>query len=119
MDNGSSTDIIYLSIFQQLKVDPKKFCPFESSLVSFNGEKVYSKWIVTVTVTVGSYPFQTTRQLNFLVVDCSSSYNVIIGRPTLKWWTVATSTYFLKVKFTMEHGVGEIKEDQVLARECY
>ena len=119
MDNGSSTDIIYLSIFQQLKVDPKKFCPFESSLVSFNGEKVYSKWIVTVTVTVGSYPFQTTWQLNFLVVDCSSSYNVIIGKPTLKWWTAATSTYFLKVKFPMEHGVGEIKEDQVLARECY
>ena len=29
------------------------------------------------------------------------------------------STYCLKVKFPSENGVGEVKEDQVLARECY
>ena len=31
----------------------------------------------------------------------------------------ATSTYYLKVKFPTAHGIGEIWEDQVLARECY
>ena len=31
----------------------------------------------------------------------------------------ATSTYYLKVKFLTTHGVGEIKGDQILARECY
>ena len=31
----------------------------------------------------------------------------------------ATSTYYLKVKFPTDHGIGEIKGDQVLARECY
>ena len=54
-----------------------------------------------------------------MVVDCSSSYNVIIGRPTLNKWKAATSTYCLKVKFPMDNGVGKIKGDQVLARECY
>ena len=29
------------------------------------------------------------------------------------------STYCLKVKFPMKNGVGEVKGDQVLARECY
>ena len=29
------------------------------------------------------------------------------------------STYCLKVKFPTENGVGEVKGDQVLARECY
>ena len=29
------------------------------------------------------------------------------------------STYFLKVKFLTENGIGEVKGDQVLARECY
>ena len=53
------------------------------------------------------------------MVDCPSSYNVIIGRPTLKRWKVATSTYCLKVKFPTENGVGEVKGDQVLSRECY
>ena len=39
VDNGSSANIIYLSTFQQLKVDPKRLCPFESPLVSFRGDK--------------------------------------------------------------------------------
>ena len=29
------------------------------------------------------------------------------------------STYCLKVKFLTENGVGEVKRDQVLVRECY
>ena len=60
-----------------------------------------------------------TRQLNFLVVDCPSYYNVIVGRPTLNKWKAAMSTYCLKVKFPTDNGVGEVKGDQVLARECY
>ena len=60
-----------------------------------------------------------TRQLDFLVVDCPSLYNVIIGRPTLNRWKVATSTYYLKVNFSTENGVGKVKGDQVVARECY
>ena len=72
-----------------------------------------------LTVTVGTYPVQLTHQLDFLVVDCPLFYNVIIGRPTLNKWKAATSTYCLKVKFATDNGVGEVKGDQVLARECY
>ena len=119
VDNSSSADIIYLPAFQQLKLDPRKLRPFDSPFVSFSGDRVYPKGIVTLAITVGTYPKQLTRQLNFLVVDCPSSYNVIIGRPTLNRWKLATSTYFLKVKFPIENGVGEVRGDQVLARECY
>ena len=53
------------------------------------------------------------------MVDCPSSYNVIIGRPTLNRWKATTSTYCLKVKFLTDNGVGKVKGDQILARECY
>ena len=96
VDNRSSADIIYLPAFQQLKLDPKRLCLFDSPLISFSGDIVYPKGIVTLTVTVGTYPKQLMRQLDFLVVDCPSSYNVIIGRLTLNWWKSATSTYCLK-----------------------
>ena len=81
VDNGSLANIIYLSAFQQLKVDPKRLRPFESPLVSFSGHKVYPRGIVTLTVTVGSHPLQVTNKHNFLLVDSPSSYNVIIGWP--------------------------------------
>ena len=57
VDNGNSADIIYLSAFQQLKVDQKRLRPFDSPLVSFSGDKVYPKGIVMLTITVGSHPF--------------------------------------------------------------
>ena len=72
-----------------------------------------------LTVIVGTHSKQLTCQLDLLVVDCPASYNVIIGRPTLNCWKAATSTYCLKVKFPTENSVGEVKGDQVLARECY
>ena len=54
VDNGSSADIIYLSTFQQLKLDPKRLRPFESPLISFSGDRVYPRGIVMLTVTVGT-----------------------------------------------------------------
>ena len=56
MDNGSSADIIYFFAFQQLKLDPGRLCPFDFPLVSFSGDRVYPKGIVTLTVTVGTHP---------------------------------------------------------------
>ena len=57
--------------------------------------------------------------MNFLVVDCSSFYNAIIGRPTLNSWKVVSSTYHLLVKFPTKHGIGHVQGDQLAARECY
>ena len=74
---------------------------------------------ITLLVVVGAYPQQITKDVNFLVVDCSSSYNAIIGRPTLNSWMVVTSTYHLSVKFPIEHKVGQVQRDQLVARECY
>ena len=119
VDNRSSADIIYLPAFQQLRVDPKKLHLFLSPLVSFSGDRVNLKGIITLVMTTGSYPFQVSKQLNFLVVDCLSSYNVIIGWSTLNHWKTTTSTYCLKAKFPTKHWVGEIKGDQVLACKWY
>ena len=119
VDNGSSANIIYLPAFQQLKLDLRRLCPFDSLLVSFSGDRVYPKGIVTLMVIIATYLRQLTRPLDFLVVDCPSSYNVIIRKPTLNRWKATMSTYCLKVKFPTENGVGEVRGDQVLARECY
>ena len=75
--------------------------------------------IITFPVVVGSYPQQITKEMNFLVVDCLSSYNAIIGRLTLNSWKAVTSTYHLSVKFPMEYGLGQAQGNQLAVRECY
>ena len=64
---------------------------------------------ITLPVVVGAYPQQVTKNLNFLVVDCSSSYNAIIGRPTLNSWKAVISTYHLSVKFPTEYGIRQVQ----------
>ena len=119
INNGSSADIIYLPAFQQMKLDKRRIGPFTFPLVSFTGHRIVPKGIITLTVIVGIYPAQITKKIDFLIVDCPSTYNIILGRPALNRLRAVTSTYYLKVKFLTAYGVGKIKGDQVLARECY
>ena len=106
VDNGSLVDIMYMTAYQQLRLDPKRLRSFNSPLVSFSEDKIYTKGIVMLSVTAGTHPTQVTIQVNFLVVDCLSSYNVILGWPTLKRLKAVTSTYCLKMKFPTPNGVG-------------
>ena len=90
---------MYMMAYQQMKLDPKRLRPFEYPLVNFTGIRVFPKGIISFSITTGTYVAQVTRKLNFLIVDCPSSYNVILGRPTLNRLKAVTSTYYLKVNF--------------------
>uniref|UniRef100_A0A2N9HRX3 Uncharacterized protein n=1 Tax=Fagus sylvatica TaxID=28930 RepID=A0A2N9HRX3_FAGSY len=119
VDNGSSADILYLPAYQQMRLDKDKLRPMDAPLVGFTGDKVCPVGIVTLPITVGTHPKTVSKTVDFLVVDCPSAYNAIIGRPTLNRLRAVTSTYHLLLKFPTEHGIGEVRGDQVAARECY
>ncbi|KAL5550182.1 hypothetical protein UlMin_000358 [Ulmus minor] len=68
---------------------------------------------------LGTHPCQHIQSVNFVVVDCPSSYNVIIGRPTLNAIRAVTSTYHLLVKFPTVGGIEVLKGDQQESRDIY
>ena len=102
-----------------MRINKELLRPVNVSLIGFGEMKVLLVDTISLPVVVGSYPRQINKEVNFLVVNCSSSYNAIIRRPTLNSWRVVTSTYHLSVKFPTEYGIGEVQGDQLAARECY
>ena len=102
-----------------MRLDKDKLCPMDAPLVGFTGDKVCPVGIVTLPITVGTHPKTISKTVDFLVVNCSSTYNAIIRQPTLNRLRAVTSTYHLLLKFPTEHDIGEVRGDQVAARECY
>ena len=79
VDNGSSTDILYYPAFQQMRIDKECLLHSDTPLVGFGGIKVFPIKTITLLVTIGTYYQQLTKEVSFLVVDCFSTYNTIIG----------------------------------------
>ena len=119
VDDRSSADILYYPAFQQMRINKEHLLASDTSLVGFGGTKIFSIGTITLPVTIETYLQQLTKKVNFLVVDCSFTYNAIIGRRALNAWRVATSTYHLLVKFPTKYGIGEARGDQMAACKCY
>ena len=79
VDNESSADIMYMTAYQKLRLDPKKLRPFNSPLVNFSGDRIYPRGIVSLSAIAGTHLAQVTNQVNLLIIDCPLSYNVILG----------------------------------------
>ena len=93
--------------------------PANTPFIGFGGTKVHPLRTVTLSITIRDYPQQITKDVTFLVINCSFVYNAILGRPTLNLWKAVTSTYHLMIKFPTEYEVREVRGDQMVARECY
>ena len=59
------------------------------------------------------------NDVRFLIVDAPSAYNVLLGRPSLNAIKVIPSAYHMVIKFPTINGVGMVRGDQRVARECY
>ena len=73
IDNGSLTNILYLPAYQQLKLDKDKLRPMDAPLVGFTGDSVCLVGIITLPITVGTYPKTVSKTVDFLVVNCLSA----------------------------------------------
>ena len=111
VDNRSSVDIFYYLAFSQMRMEKERLILTNAPLVGFGGIRVYLLGVVTLPMSIEDYPQQITKHVTFLVIDCSSVYNAILGRPTLNSWKAVTLTYHPMIKFPTEYRVGEVRGD--------
>ncbi|PON76854.1 hypothetical protein PanWU01x14_031740 [Parasponia andersonii] len=55
----------------------------------------------------------------FLIVDCPSIFNAVLGRSILRELRAVTSIYHLAMKFSTQHGIGKVRGNQYDARTYY
>ncbi|KAK8970934.1 hypothetical protein KSP40_PGU011164 [Platanthera guangdongensis] len=65
------------------------------------------------------FPKQATHDVNFVVIDSSSAYNTIFGRPVQSTFRAIQSVLHLAMKFRTPGGVGVVRGDQEEAHACY
>ena len=108
IDNESSTDIIFASVFDKMGIEREKLEPVNAYLLGFSGEKVLPLGMVQMVLTLGDPPCQAITTIKFLIVDTPSAYNMLLGRPSLNAIRAIPSAYHMDVKFSTENGVGMV-----------
>ncbi|XP_057423552.1 uncharacterized protein LOC130717361 [Lotus japonicus] len=109
---GSSADLIYGDAFEKLGLTETNLLPYDGALVGFSGEKVFVRGYVELNTVFGEGKNEKAFAIKFLVVQCTSPYNVLIGRPSLNKLGAIISTRHLTVKYPLDKGgVGTLKAD--------
>ncbi|XP_024200072.1 uncharacterized protein LOC112203317 [Rosa chinensis] len=83
VDSGAAISVMFSSCYEGLNLDKKKLTQDHEPLISFAGEITQPLRSDTLGITLGggnTIAFMTTH---FIVVDCPSSYNVILGRDAI------------------------------------
>ena len=119
VDNGSSANIIFTLASNQMGIGREKPEPVNAYLRGFSGERVLPLGSIQLVLILGDPPCQATTTVRFLIVDAPLAYNILLGRPSLNAIRAIPSAYHMVIKFPTANGVGMVRGNQRVARECY
>ena len=119
VDNGSLADIIFASALDKMEIGREKLEPVNAYLRGFSRERVLPLGSIQLVLTLGDPSCEATTTVRFLTVDAPSAYNMLLGRPSLNVIGAFPSIYHMVIKFPIANGVGMVRGNQRIARECY
>ncbi|XP_048626829.1 uncharacterized protein LOC125594815 [Brassica napus] len=115
VDNGSSSNFIFQTAYQDLGLEESALTRKITPLIVFSGEVKQTGGEVSLPV----YAEGINMSTKFLVVNCQSAYNIILGRSWIHDMGAIPSTLHQMVKFPTPWGIRIIKGDQENSRFCY
>ena len=104
IDQGSSVDILYWATYQKLQLPTTAMVPYDEPTYGFSGEKVSTRGYIDLHIVFRDGAKTKTIPIRFLVVDASTSYNVLLCRPSLNTLGTVVSTPHLAMKFPSPSG---------------
>ncbi|KAM2322907.1 hypothetical protein ACFXTH_019530 [Malus domestica] len=119
VDTGASVNIMFVEAFRALNVAEHLLDRSISHLISFSGDIVQPIRSIHLPFTIGIGPYTATITTNFLVVNCPTTYNVILRRTSINDLKTMISTHMLLMKFPTPYDNGYIRGDQLSTRSRY
>ena len=120
VNQGSSADVMFCSTFNKLQLSPDQLRPYTGCLYGFAGDQVKVQGHLEPRTTFTDGFASRTENIRYLVVNASSAYNVLLGRPALNRLRAVASTRHMKMKLPDLSGkVITINSDQQEANKCY
>lgn len=107
VDNGSSTDVLYLDAFQKLSLIEKDLSPMSLALTGFMEDSISPLDTTTLLVTISEEPRSKTMMVTFTVVWLPLVYHIILNYLTLNKLRAIVSTYYRMIKFPTHARTGE------------
>lgn len=111
---------MFTGLFDKLKLPRSDITSYLIELVGFTGDQVQPLGYLELLVTLREASLSKTMKTKFLVVDCPSAYNAILGRPNLVTLEAIPSTIHLALQFYTTSGeIPTIQGNQLVGRDCY
>jgi hypothetical protein len=112
---------MFSQCFTTLQLDEIYLAPYVGSdLQGFNGAMTKPWGYVDLVVTFGEEDAARSVKIQFLVVDCPSLYQCILGRESIANLLAVLSTAHLKMKYYTTKGhVATLHGDIEAARRCF
>ncbi|XP_074317913.1 uncharacterized protein LOC141654442 [Silene latifolia] len=115
VDTRSSVNLIMLETLKGTGFSENDLAKKAVPLVGFSGKTKHSLGEIVIPTYAGG----VNKQERYLVIDGTSTYNVILGRPWIHEMKAIPSMYHQCLKFPTPWGVQEIRGDQEEAKDCY
>ncbi|XP_031280937.1 uncharacterized protein LOC116139397 [Pistacia vera] len=95
VDRGSSANILFLEAVKAMGLEEANINMWPTLLVGFSSEQKYTIGEIILPI----YVDRVNKHTIFLVIDCPSPYNVILGRPWIHDMREVSSTFHQTIRF--------------------
>ncbi|XP_077224177.1 uncharacterized protein LOC143857604 [Tasmannia lanceolata] len=110
VDNGSALNVCPLQTATMLGFGPENFTPSQQGILAYDNTRRNVIGILTAEILVGGENFE----VDFMVLDIKTSFNLLLGRPWLHKEGVIASSLHQKLKFIKNNKIITVRGDEDL-----
>jgi len=82
-----------------MRIPKAEMMSYNDHVVGFTGERVGTKGYIELYTTFDKEKSSKIIKIQYLVIDANTSYNILMGRPSINRLRAIVSTLYLAMKF--------------------